>query len=74
MTQPGLDICYISQKLEHKTNQTNTPKYNSLDKKKALLLLTQYNISYQGIQQRAQGERKKAIAISEKDIKFVILF
>jgi len=52
MTHPGLEIYYISQKLQHKTNQTHTPKHNSLDKKESsLLLLTQYNISYQDIQQ-----------------------
>jgi hypothetical protein len=29
-------ICYISQKLEHKTNQTHTTNYNSLDKEERL--------------------------------------
>ena len=67
MTHPGLEIYYISQKLQHKTNQTHTSKHNSLHKKESsLLLLTQYNISYNEIQQRTHGERKKAIASSEK--------
>jgi hypothetical protein len=57
MTHPGLEIYYISKKLQH----------NPLDKKESsLLLLTQYNISYHDIRQKAQGERKKAIASSKK--------
>jgi hypothetical protein len=60
MTHPGLDICYISQNLKH----------NFLDKKESsLILLTQYNISYQDIQQRAQGKRKKAIPSLERNSK-----
>ena len=56
VTHPGLEIYYISKKLQH----------NPLDKKESsLLLLTQYNISYHDIQ-KAQGERKKAIASSKK--------
>ena len=57
VTHPGLEIYYISKKLQH----------NPLDKKESsLLLLTQYNISYHDIRQKAQGERKKAIASSKK--------
>ena len=60
MTHPGLDICYISQNLQH----------YFLDKKESsLILLTQYNISYQNKQQRAQGKRKKAIPSLERNIK-----
>ena len=68
MTHPELEIYYISQKLKHKRNLTHTPKHNPLEKKESSqLFLTQYNISYHDIQQKPQGERKKAIASSKRN-------
>ena len=66
MTHPKMDSCYISQNLAHKTDHTHTPKCNSLDKKESALWLAQYNISYRDLQQGAQGETQKAIAMKEK--------